>query len=105
MSQVDAGEVALLDERHGRDLAVRALDLLDDRAPDSPHRDASALGGRDGGTDVRLGHLAARTGAAYRREVDAELAREPVERERLERLRADDGDDRLGGVARRPAAM
>ena len=36
-AEVDAGEVAFLDERDGGDLTVRALDLLDDRPPDPAH--------------------------------------------------------------------
>ena len=102
--EVDAGEVALLDERHGRDLAVRALDLLDDRPPDPAHGDAPPLGGRRGRANVGLGHAPARTGSLDRRELDGELTCEPVQRERLERLRADDGDDRLGGRAAPRAA-
>ena len=72
-----------------------ALDLLDDRAPDAAHRDPAALRGGDGGADVRLGDAPARAGAGHGREIDPELSGEPVKRECLERLRADNGDDRL----------
>ena len=58
--EVDAGEVALLDERHGRDLAVRALDLLDDRAPDAAHRHPAPFERGSRGANVGLGDAAAR---------------------------------------------
>ena len=61
--EVDAGEVAFLDERHGRDLAVRALDLLDDRAPDAAHRHPPPLERSGRGANVGLGHAAARARA------------------------------------------
>ena len=80
---VDACEVALLDERHRGDLAVRALDLLDDGAPDATHRDPAPLGRCDRSVNVGgLGHAPTRTRAANRREVHGEITSKPVQRGR-----------------------
>ena len=44
LGEIEAGEVALLDERHRRHLAVRPRQVLDDLAPHPAHRLAPALG-------------------------------------------------------------
>ena len=79
---------------------MRALDLLDDGAPDAAHGHAAPLERCGGGANVCLGHASARACSLHRREVDGEIARQAVERQGLERLGADDGDDRLGGLGR-----
>ena len=79
---------------------MRALDLLDDRAPDAAYRHPSPFARSSRGANVVLGDATARPGAVDRCEVDREVAGEPVERERLERLRADDGHDGLGRPGR-----
>src|SRR4029079_12853227 len=75
--EVDAGEVALLDERDGRNLPVRARHLLDDRAPDPPDRDAAPVlrgrGSRGRGTNVVLHDPPARTASAETDQLDADL--------------------------------
>ena len=97
---VDVGEVALLDERDRRDLAVGAGDLLDDRAADPADRDATPVAGPGRGcADVRLLDPAARTGRVDADEVDAELSRQLPHGRRgphgVDRLGRDDGDERL----------
>ncbi len=94
--EVDAREVALLDERDRRDLPVGALDLLHDRATNPAHGDPAALAWADGSPDIRLRHPPGGPRSGHRREVDAELAREPVQGERLERLGTDHRDVRPG---------
>ena len=59
-SEIDPGEVALLDEGDGRDLPVRAFDLLHDRTPDPAHGNAAPLKRGRGRPDVGLGDATAR---------------------------------------------
>ena len=101
--EVDTGEVALLDEGDGRDLPVRARHLLDDRAADTPDRDAAPVlcgrGSRGRGTNVVLHDPPARTAPAETDQLDAELPRQlPDGRRRAHgrrRVGRDDRDDRL----------
>ena len=110
---VDAAEVALLDEGDGRHLAVRARHLLDDRAADAPDRDAApVLGGRGsrrGGANVVLHDPSARPAPAETDQLDAELPgqlpdgrRRPHRRLRVGRY---DRDDRLARGLRLLAAV
>ena len=98
---VDAGEVAFLDERDGGNLTVRALDLLDDRAPDPADRDAPARvrGERPGSMNVTLRDAPRRSAAADGEQVDPELPGKTTHAGRcacgLERLVAHD-DERAG---------
>ncbi len=109
--QVDVREVAFLDVGDGRHLAVRPRQVLDDLAPHAPHRLAPALGRRPG--TARPGNSAHVVGAdpsagparGDRREVDAELLREPPhERRRLHvpagRVRARHGRGQTHGHVR-----
>ena len=118
--RVDVREVALLDPRDGRDLAVRARQVLGDASAHAADRLAAAFGwGRarrcsaGHAADVLLGDPALRTGAGQRVEIDAELIRDPSDdgrrtdlaaarRERL-RSRADalrwGSGDAVGAVA------
>ena len=101
--EVDAGEVALLDEGDGRDLPVRARHLLDDRAADAPDRDAAAVlrgrGSRCRGANVVLHDPSAGTAPAETDQLDAELPGQLADGRRRAhrclRVGRDDRDDRL----------
>ena len=104
-AEVDTGEVALLDEGDGGNLAVRALDLLHDRPPDPTHGHPLPLGRPGGGAHVLLGHAPADASPVERRELDRELARQPVQAKGLGCVGTDDADQRLRRRGRlRPAA-
>ena len=89
--QVDVGEVALLDPGDRRDLAVRARQVLEHLPLDAADRLAPAFarcgaGAARAAADVVLGDPALRPGARDRREVDAELLREPAHERRRAHL-------------------
>ena len=102
-----AREVALLDVRDRRHLAVRTRQVLDDLAAHAAHRLAPAFrrGGAAGAADVVLGDPPARPLAGDRREIDAELLRDATDERR--RLHAPAGGCGLrtafGQPWRRPA--
>jgi DNA-binding CsgD family transcriptional regulator len=72
-AEIDAGEVALLNERHGRHLALRAAHLLDDCPPDASHRDTPPLARPRRGAHVRLDDPPLWAAALDCEQVDAEL--------------------------------
>jgi DNA-binding CsgD family transcriptional regulator len=75
-AEIDAGEVALLDERHRRHLALSAAHLLDDRPPDASHGDTPSLARLGDRAHVRLDDPPVGAASHDREEVDAELFRE-----------------------------
>ena len=81
--QVGVREVALLDPGHGRDLAVRARQVLEHLPADPVQLHALALGRRSGaaadrrGANVLLGDSPLWTRAGHRSQVDAELLARP----------------------------
>ena len=82
----DRAEVALLDPRDGRYLAVRARHVLRDEPADAPHRLASPFGGRAVAAPRTSSSVIRPPGPvpATRAEVDAELVGDPPhERRRL----------------------
>ncbi len=99
--QVDVREVALLHPGHGRDLAVRAREVLEHLATDAAQLDALALGRRRRlaaacrGADVLLGDASLRAAAGHAGEVDAELGRDLAHERSRANLLAGRGPRRL----------
>ena len=78
---LEVGEVALLDDRHGRHLAMRAAEVLGDRAAHRVERHAPAAPARRlrrRRADVVGGDAPAGARARDRLEVDAELGGQPA---------------------------
>jgi len=94
----ERGEVALLDDRDRRNLAVGAREVLGDLAPDSPQRLAPIALDRSGpATDVFLRDPAAGASTPYRSEVHSQfLGDPPDERGRLHLLRRARGSLAVG---------
>ena len=101
--EVDTGEVAFLDEGHGGHLAMRARDLLDDRAPDASDGHAPTLLRRSRrgrrAADVRLHDAPARAASREPDQLHPELSGELADggrrAHRRRRVGRDDRHERL----------